>query len=88
MQRRACNVLKELGRNRSLFRRACAQVYLFCRNEGQGYVACGRLIYRGHDPDRIPIRFVWELEEFDKLKSQGDAAPFKELVDHCNAMFA
>jgi hypothetical protein len=54
------------------------------REEGQGYVCCGRLVYLGHDPSRIPIRFVWELEEFEALQKHK---PFKSLVKSCNAMF-
>ena len=36
-------------------------VLLFARNLKKGYVYCGRLGYNGHDPDRIPVRFVWEV---------------------------
>ena len=28
---------------------------------GKGYVYCGKLGYQAHDPDRLPIRFVWQL---------------------------
>jgi hypothetical protein len=37
------------------------KVLLFARNLNKGYVYCGRLGYNGHDPDRIPVRFVWEV---------------------------
>jgi hypothetical protein len=57
-------------------------VILFCRCEGQGYVYCGRLGYRGHDPARIPVRFVWSLDEYETLQS---CAPFQDLVRACNA---
>ena len=43
-------------------------VLLFCREEGQGYVYCGELAYLGHDPARIPIRFVWQLTDYEQLK--------------------
>ena len=58
-------------------------VLLFCRNEGQGYVYCGRLGYEGHDPNRIPVRFVWKLTDFEHLNT---CAPFRALVDGCNAL--
>ena len=57
-------------------------VILFCRCEGQGYVYCGRLGYRGHDPARIPVRFVWSLDEYETLQS---CPPFQDLVRACNA---
>ena len=59
-------------------------VLLFCRNEGQGYVYCGELGYEGHDPARIPVRFVWKLLDYDMLR--GGSTPFKELVESCNRM--
>ena len=55
-------------------------VLLFCRNLGCGYVYCGKLGYGGHDPDRIPIRFIWELSDFDKVVDSPD---FQNLVDAC-----
>jgi hypothetical protein len=59
-------------------------ILLFCRNKGKGYVYCGQLGYSGHDPDRIPIRFVWELLDFDVL-SKGE--PFQDLITACEEMF-
>ena len=56
-------------------------VLLFCRDEGQGYVYCGELSYLGHDPDRIPIRFVWKLDDYDLIKGTDE---FKSLVDNCH----
>ena len=56
-------------------------VLLFCRDEGEGYVYCGELSYLGHDPTRIPIRFVWKLDDYDRIK---DAAPFKSLIANCH----
>ena len=53
-------------------------ILLFCRNKGKGYVYCGRLGYSGHDPDRIPVRFVWELLDHEKLVQ---TAPFNSLVE-------
>ena len=60
-------------------------ILLFCRNKGQGYVYCGRLGYSGHDPDRIPVRFVWELLDFNSI-SQDE--PFQDLVTACEDMFS
>jgi hypothetical protein len=59
-------------------------VLLFCRNKGQGYVYCGKLGYSGHDPDRIPIRFVWELLDFDRISKDE---PFQDLIAACESMF-
>ena len=59
-------------------------VLLLCRCEGQGYVYCGELEYQGHEPDRIPIRFVWRLKEFKTLQAKK---PFQELTRACAAMF-
>ena len=56
-------------------------VLLFCRNLGCGYVYCGKLGYGGHDPDRIPIRFIWELVDYDQL---ADSPEFQKLVDACS----
>jgi hypothetical protein len=58
-------------------------VLLFCRNKGQGYVYCGRLGYSGHDPDRIPVRFVWELLDHETMV-RGE--PFQNLVVACNEL--
>ena len=58
-------------------------VLLFCRNLGQGYVYCGRCLYLGHDPSRSPIRFVWQLQDFDKLKQ---CEPFNALIDACGSL--
>ena len=60
-------------------------VLLFCREEGQGYVYCGELAYLGHDPTRIPIRFVWQLTDYEQLK---DAPPFQSLVANCRNLLA
>lgn len=56
-------------------------VLLFCRQLGRGFVYCGRLEYLGHDPDRIPIRFVWRLADFDELEK---CDPFIDLVQACD----
>ena len=29
-----------------------------CRNLGQGYTYCGRLLYRGHEPTRLPVHYL------------------------------
>ena len=39
----------------------------------------------GHDPSRIPVRFVWQLADFETLK---DKEPFQALVEACTAMLA
>lgn len=59
-------------------------VLLFARSEGQGYVYCGQLAYEGHDPERVPIRFVWTLSDFQSLRGQP---AFRELVENCNRQF-
>lgn len=56
-------------------------VALFCREEGKGYVYCGRLGYHAHDPDRLPIRFVWKLLQHDELSKSKD---FRGLVQACS----
>ena len=38
---------------------------------------CGELDYMGHDPSRIPIRFVWALRDFETLRKRK---PFQNLV--------
>lgn len=45
------------------------QVVLWCRLPGEPYVFCGRLHYVTHDPTTSPLRFVWELADFDLLTS-------------------
>ena len=60
-------------------------ILLFCRNLKKGYVYCGQLGYSGHDPDRIPVRFVWELLNYDVLTS---SEPFQNLVQACEDMFS
>jgi len=61
------------------------EVLLFCREEAKPYVFCGELTYLAHDPDRIPVRFVWQLADFDTLQTKR---PFTSLVDACNAILA
>ena len=58
-------------------------VLLFCRNLGLGYVYCGRLSYLAHAPERIPIRFVWQLDDHDMLSK---SEPFQALVQACEEM--
>ncbi|KAJ8607607.1 hypothetical protein CTAYLR_005761 [Chrysophaeum taylorii] len=58
-------------------------VHLFCREEGKGFVYCGRLTYLGHDPHRIPIRFVWRLDDFDTLQRMP---PFSGLLEAAAAL--
>lgn len=55
-------------------------VLLFCRNKGFGYCYCGELGYLGHDPTQLPIRFVWELLDFEVLRF---AEPFRALLCSC-----
>ena len=64
---------------------AATPICLFCRCLGQGYVYCGQLDYAAHDPDRIPVRFVWELVRYEELKKSES---FNALVEDCNNMFA
>jgi len=58
-------------------------VLLFCRDEGCGYVFCGELAYLGHEPARIPIRFVWKLDDYEAIK---DAPAFASLVRNCHSL--
>eukprot|EP00040_Diaphanoeca_grandis_P023974 m.131130 g.131130 ORF g.131130 m.131130 type:complete len:303 (-) comp29523_c1_seq1:331-1239(-) len=60
-------------------------VVLFCREVNKGYVYCGELGYMGHDPERLPIRFVWKLKQVEQLRKQSD---FVDLVKTCNSLFA
>ena len=39
--------------------------------------------YEGHDPARIPVRFVWKLLDFATLQR---SKPFMQLVSSCNEM--
>eukprot|EP01044_Picomonas_judraskeda_P016984 COSAG03_NODE_3112_length_2209_cov_2.446445_1_plen_113_part_00 len=50
--------------------RVCVCVCCCARAAVSRYVYCGELAYRGHDPARIPIRFVWELRDFESVKSK------------------
>ena len=54
-------------------------ILLFCRNLGLGYVYCGRLSYMAHDPERLPVRFVWQLDAHEELSK--NSAPFQQLLD-------
>mmetsp|Transcript_11894 Transcript_11894/g.16112 ORF Transcript_11894/g.16112 Transcript_11894/m.16112 type:complete len:315 (+) Transcript_11894:150-1094(+) len=56
-------------------------VLLFCREENKPFVFCGSLSYLGHDPERVPIRFVWRLNEFKALSSKP---AFTSLLDSCS----
>ena len=60
-------------------------VLLFCRCLGKGYVFCGRLGYCGHDPERIPIRFVWELKQFQDVSTCVD---FQDLITACDRILS
>lgn len=58
-------------------------VALFCRRLDKPFVYCGTLTYLGHDPDRIPIRFVWQLDHFEQLTQ---SAHFRALIEDCKAL--
>eukprot|EP00501_MAST-03F_sp_TOSAG23-6_P001504 GSMAST32.ASY1.ANO1.1565.1 assembled CDS len=45
-------------------------VLLFCRVKGSGYTYCGRLEYVAHNPEELPIRFIWRLRAFDGYKEE------------------
>jgi hypothetical protein len=47
-----------------------AQVCLIMRLPGEPYVFCGRLQYVSHLHEPKPIRFTWNLLDFDKLLSR------------------
>lgn len=42
-------------------------ILLFCRLEGEPYACCGRLARFSEDLDARPMRFVWELMDYDDL---------------------
>ena len=50
---------------------------LFLRHVGGPYVYAGQLAYRSHDTTRTPMKFEFELAEFDRLLLQGD---FRKLL--------
>lgn len=53
------------------------EVVLWCRLPGEPYVFCGRLHYVTHDETKSPLRFVWELADFDLLTSGKRVAAAK-----------
>ena len=56
---------------------------MFCRLPKQGYVYCGELGYRGHNADRFPMKFVWQLLDADNLKKNEEfKAIIKEGIDN------
>ena len=59
-------------------------VLLFARSKGKGYVYCGQLAYCGHDPERLPIRFVWQLLDVEVLRG---CKPFQQLLEDCSNLF-
>lgn len=59
-----------------------ADMLLFCRLPNEPYVGCGRLALRAVDLSARPLRFLWQLCDFDALQqTEGfvnlvpDAAP-------------
>jgi hypothetical protein len=44
---------------------AATPVVLFCREEGAGYIYCGRLRCERYFPSSAPLKLVWELLDFD-----------------------
>lgn len=50
---------------------------LFLRFVGGPYVYAGQLAYRSHDTTRTPMRFDFELADFDRLIQQAD---FRKLL--------
>ena len=58
-------------------------VFLFCREEGRPYVFCGSLSYLAHDPTRLPVRFLWHLDDFQHLQHKPN---FTSLLTACNAI--
>ena len=47
------------------------------------YVYCGELRYHGHEPERLPIRFVWGLADYDDLSGSKD---FVDVVEACRIL--
>lgn len=42
-------------------------ILLFCRHKPGPYVFCGRVTYVSHNPEKLPLEFVWELVDFDAM---------------------
>jgi hypothetical protein len=54
-------------------------ILLFCRLTGEPYVFLGRVRPHKSDVSRHPIRVVWDLVDFERMK---DTPGFKEIVGH------
>ena len=53
-------------------------VLLFCRRVQERYVYCGTLEYVSHNPQRLPMRFIWELKQSSALLS---SPAFRDLLN-------
>jgi hypothetical protein len=54
-----------------------AEVLLFCRLIGEPYICCGRLSYVSHDARRLPVKFIWDLVDHERLKPSED---FRQII--------
>mmetsp|Transcript_4634 Transcript_4634/g.5851 ORF Transcript_4634/g.5851 Transcript_4634/m.5851 type:complete len:97 (-) Transcript_4634:451-741(-) len=60
-------------------------VCLFCREKGKGYVYCGLLDYVAHDPSRLPIRFIWSLNNYRLLSEREEFSSLIKAANQLNA---
>lgn len=58
-------------------------VCLFCRAFEKPFVYCGTLSYVAHDPHRLPIRFVFKIDNFPILSSKP---AFKHIQAECRKL--
>ena len=57
-----------------------SDIILWCRRyqtdtkQFTPYVCFGRLTYHSHVPQSHPLKFIWNLVDYDELKNHADAA--------------
>ena len=56
-------------------------VLLFCRAEGCAFRYFGRLAYVKHEGSLRPVRFVWRLLDFERLRQIHEDEAARSLVD-------
>ena len=56
-------------------------LHLFCRMEGCEYVYCGRLRCMEHDPDEVPMKFLFRLLDAPLLRTSDDFLGLVDLAD-------
>jgi hypothetical protein len=50
---------------------------------GHRYVYCGELQYVAHEPERLPLRFVWALADHAALATEPD---FGDVLTACTEL--